>query len=158
VEQVFGRSLRDQVRRRFEGAVASVDHRYETLAHLWALDYHVAFFDSESQTHPWILVPYERLLTRGRNELHRIANAMDVELTDNVLQHVDVASSSASDDLRTRDGEEQLSKWKAHLDDEQIERILSIVRTYGVDMYTKEPEPDYHRLNVFQDARYAWTA
>jgi hypothetical protein len=158
VEQVLGRNLPAELRRRFEEAAASANRSCEILAHLWALDYHVALFDTERDTYPWILVPYERLLTRGVDELRRIADAMGVELTEKVLQHVDAASSSASDDLQTRDVKDQLSKWKDRLDDEQVDRILSIVHTYGIDMYTKEPEPDYPRLNVFQDARYAWTA
>jgi len=156
IEQVLGRNLPDGLCHRFEAAVASANHRYEVLAHLWSLDYHVAFFDTENERYPWVLVPYERLLTRGASELRRIADAMDLKLTDNVLQHVDVASASASDDLRTRDVEEQLSKWKTHLNDDQVERILSIVHAYGIDMWTTGPEPDYHRLNGFQDARYVW--
>jgi hypothetical protein len=155
-EQVFGRNLPERIRKRFEGVLSSVDHRYEVLAHLWALDYKIAFFDDQDTIHPWVLVPYERLLTDGTRELRRIADAMSVGLTRSALRHISVASSSASKDLRMASVEDQLSKWKGNLNDGQIERILSITHTYGIDMYTEALEPSYSQLNALQDSEYAW--
>jgi hypothetical protein len=156
-ERVFGRNLPKEIHERFEERVATAEHREEVLAHLWALDYHLALFDEHSEDRPWILVPYERLLIRGEDELRRITDALDVELTPDVLRHVTRASSSASDDVRTTDVQQQLSKWKNHLDTRQEERILSIAHTYGLDMYTGDLEPSYADLNSLQNPRYAWS-
>lgn len=152
--QVFGRNLPEEVRLRFEEEVAGIEHRDEVLAHLWALDYHLALFEQERQ--PWVIVPYERLLKKRTEELHRIASALDLKLTPKVLQSIDTASTSASEDVRTADVQRQLAKWKDHLSEKQVDRILSIAHLYDIDMYADGVEPDYARLNAFQKPQYAW--
>ena len=127
------------------------------LAHLWALDYHMAFFDGEESTHPWVLVPYERLLTEKTDELKRIAAASEVDLTEAARRRLWVVSSSASADVKTVEVEKQLMNWRRHLNAEQVERILSIAHAYGLDMYSENPEPDYARLNVLQNQAFTWS-
>jgi len=131
VDRVFGRNLPTSVRHRFADAVSAADWREEVLAHLWALDYHMAFFGGEDSIHPWVLVPYERLLTQKTDELKRIVEALGVDLTEAARRRLGVASSSASPDVETAEVEQQLTKWQDDLTDEQVKRILSIMPIKG---------------------------
>jgi hypothetical protein len=45
-----------------------------------------------------------------------------------------------------------LSKWKDALSSKQIDRILDIAETYGLDFYSQEIEPDYDRLLKYQSS------
>ena len=44
------------------------------------------------------------------------------------------------------DKEGILSRWKSELNENQIEKILEIVRMCGMDFYTTDLEPNYARL------------
>jgi len=149
-DRVFGRNLPEDIRRRFKDKVSTANRREEVLAHLWALDYYVALLGEKSSFQPYTLVPYERLLRRRED-------ALNVSLTEAARQRLGVESFSASGDVETAEVEKQLSKWRDHLSNEQIERILSVVHLYGLDFYTKEAlEPDYSRLNAAQDPSFSW--
>jgi len=125
------------------------------LAHLWALDYYCAFFAEESLSHPWILVPYERLVTRQEEEIARIAEGLDVNVNPGMKNRLGIASTSALEDVNTKEPAHQLTKWQRQLSDRRIDRILSIVHTYDLSMYTKDPEPDYSSLRPFQAEPHA---
>jgi hypothetical protein len=103
------------------------------------------------------LVPYERLLTQKTDELNRIAKYLGVSITEASRRRLGIASSSASSDVKTVNAKRQLTKWQDDLTSEQVSRILSVVQTYGLDLYKKNPEPDYARLNALQDQTFAWS-
>jgi hypothetical protein len=149
-EQALGGPIPHELRDRFAASLNSIETQTEILAHMWALDYHVALFEQSDQ-HPWVLVPYERLLRAGTEQLERIAGELEVPVTDGMKEHLNVASTSATADLR-EDTLNQLSKWKDALSSEQINRILDIAETYGLDFYSQKLEPDYDRLLKYQSS------
>jgi hypothetical protein len=69
---------------------------------------------------------------------------------------MDVTFSSASKSLATQDGSHQLSKWKRHLTSDQIDRVLGITHSFGIDWYTEDLEPDYEKLNSLQRPPASW--
>lgn len=144
-DHVLGRNLPASLRERFETQIRAADQQCEILAHLWALDYHLALSGAEAAS--WILVPYERILTEEREELRRVERELEVEFPDGVEDVLSKASSSASRDLRTDQIEYQLSKWRRHLSEKQIDRILSVTHSYGLGMYTRDLEPRYRSLH-----------
>lgn len=147
----FGGRLPKTIKTRFSGIFEEVDSKLDTMAVTWALDYYIPLVEhSKGRGYPWTLVPYERLVLEGEDELDRILGTMDVERTENVQKHLDVASEYASADLATKDRRMQLSKWRDRLSDRQIDRILEIVTAFGLDFYTDELEPDYERLLKLQ--------
>jgi phosphopantothenate synthetase len=103
-----------------------------------------------------VLAPYERLVTRGTDDLDRIAGALDIEVTPEMQDSLRSPSSSVTDQLH-RDAEKQLSKWRRKLSEEQVDRILQIVEQVGLSrFYTDALEPNYDRLNRCQSENHRW--
>jgi hypothetical protein len=50
----------------------SIETKEEAMALRWALDYHIPLSIVRENDYPWILVPYERLVTSGEAEVRRI--------------------------------------------------------------------------------------
>jgi hypothetical protein len=155
-DRVLGRNVPVDLRNQLQSHLGRIEHRFETLAYMWALDYYLAFFEEPVSTFPWILVPYERLVSQQGKELRRILSALGEDMSPDLRRRMGVASSSASKSLATQDSSHQLSKWKRHLTSDQIDRVLEITHSFGIDWYTEDPEPDYEKLNSFQRPTASW--
>jgi hypothetical protein len=126
------------------------------LATMWCLDHYVPLIHHADASYPWVLVPYERMVRRGREELRRITTALDVEVTREMRNQLDEPSGSVRDQLH-QDVERQLSKWRRRLSDRQVDDVLRIVDEVGLsDLYSRELEPDYDRLNEMQRSQGQW--
>lgn len=135
----------------FEGVLDSVSTQVECLAVLWSLDYHIALHRHSHEGWPWILVPYERMLTNGGQELSRLASLLGFDsVPEGARQRIGVASRSSSNTLQADDAELQLTKWRRQLDSSQIDNILRIANAFGLGFYSRDPEPDYEALCQFQ--------
>jgi hypothetical protein len=155
-QALHGGVLPETLRDPFGPVLNRLSTRVGVLATHWCLDHYIPLIQHANGTYPWILAPYERLLTRGRRELVRITDALDVERTESMAKQLREPSSSVEDPVRP-DVERQLSKWRRHLSDEQIERILEVVDTVGLSsLYTGALEPDYDRLNSYQQPSARW--
>jgi hypothetical protein len=135
----------------FEGVLDSVSTQVECLAVLWSLDYHIALHRHSHEGWPWILVPYERMLTNGGQELSRLASLLGFDsVPEGARQRIGVASRSSSNTHQADDAELQLTKWRRQLDSSQIDNILRIANAFGLGFYSRDPEPDYEALCQFQ--------
>jgi hypothetical protein len=133
-----------------------IETRTEALATLWCIDHYVPLAQHADGSYPWLLVPYERLVARGREELRRVADALDIETTREMEAMFDEPSSSVKDGLHAS-AERQLSKWRRRLSAEQVSAILSIVEEAGLShLYTDALEPNYDVMNEYQRPRWAW--
>jgi hypothetical protein len=146
----------DSVRNRFADALGRVSTRVEMMAVRWCLDYFIPLIEYADRGHPWVLVPYERLVLNGERELRRILSTLNAGMKDANRHRLTVASTYASSDLKKDDKKQQLGKWKSRLSEHQIKQILEIVSGFGLDFYTRDLEPDYSRLNSLQNENYAW--
>jgi hypothetical protein len=134
----------------------SVETQAEILATMWCLDHYAPLVHHANGTYPWVLVPYERMVTRGYEELRRIAGALGVEMTTEMQNQLGEPSNSVKDQLH-EDAQQQLSKWRRRLSENQIDAILQIVDEVGLsDLYSNELEPTYDRLNQMQHPEYQW--
>jgi len=145
LEQALGGPIPDELYGRFAPSLEGIESHIDILAHMWALDYHVALF-GQGRFYPWVLVPYERLVMEKIDELKRILNVLGVPISSEMKERFNRASSSASSDLKTEDALDQLSKWKKDLSGAEIDRILDIAHNFGVDFYSRDLHPDYDRL------------
>jgi len=136
----------DDVLYQFKSALARVETTAGRLAAVWGLDTYFPLCEHESFL--GIVTTYERLLSREREEVSRIFEALDESVPPSALQAYDRASNSAAPDLATRDERRQLSKWKRKLEADQVDEILSIVKGFGLDFYSEALEPDYKRLSA----------
>jgi hypothetical protein len=134
-----------------------IDTQVEALATMWCLDHFVPLVHHHADgSYPWVLVPYERMVTRGREELRRIAGALGVDVTPEMRDQLDEPSKSVKDRLH-REAEQQLSKWRRRFSERQVDDVLRIVNDVGLsDIYTRELEPDYDRLNEMQRPKWRW--
>lgn len=118
--------------REIELILANLSTQAEVLAMTWCLDHYipVVYHAEMTGTYPWILVPYERLVRHGAQELRRITQALGLEMTPEMKESLPEPSSSVKDTLPD-DRDQQLSKWKRRLSTQQIDVILSIVDSIG---------------------------
>lgn len=150
IEEGLPDSLVQKVRERLPGQPTTKE---EMLALRWTLDHYIPFSVHEEAGYPWTLVPYERLVTTGREELERVFGRIGAKVPSEAAERLSVASRSAQrTGVYTDDVKKQLSKWRRRLDPEQVERILQIARAFGLDFYSDALEPDYEKLMGFQRA------
>ena len=130
--------------------------REEILAAMWALDHYLPLVAHAKNHFPWILVPYERLVTRGRAEVERVVDALGLDATPEMFAQLDEPSSSVKDKLHLS-AKRQLSKWQRQLSPTDIDAVLRVVDHVGLSAaYTDAIEPDYEWLNARQKPAYRW--
>jgi len=153
---LHGGSLPESLRDVFGLVLDRIETQVEVLATMWCLDHYVPLMHHANGDYPWVLVPYEQMVTRGREELRRITEALDVEMTPEMRDQLDEPSNSVKDQLH-RDADRQLSKWRRRLSDRQVDNVLRIVDEVELSsIYTRDLEPDYNRLNKFQRPAAQW--
>jgi hypothetical protein len=140
---------------RYSDLFASLTTRVEVLAAIWCLDYHIPLLELEKE-YPWILLPYERMVTQGAEELQRIAAALEVDVSKEMHRQLDEPSVSVTGQVH-QNSERQLSKWRRRLSEKQIDSILRVVDEMGFSfLYGREVEPNYKKMNRFQASNFRW--
>jgi len=153
---LHGDTLPDPLRDVFGPVLDRIETRVEVLATMWCLDHYVPLVHHATDTYPWVLVPYERMVTQGREELRRVTEALGVDMTADMRNRLDEPSNSVKDQLH-QEAERQLSKWRRRLSDRQVGEVLSIVREVGLDAaYSRDLEPNYDWLNKRQRPQWRW--
>jgi hypothetical protein len=131
-------SLVDRVRPYIDKATTNA----EILAHMWALDYHVSLNHHKATDGEFShLVSYEHLLTEGQRCIRDLCAFLGEEPNEDMLAQLNRPSRTASNQLSTEDTTRQLRKWRDQLDEKTVERVLSVVHTYDIDMYGPDPMP-----------------
>jgi hypothetical protein len=118
----------------------------EILTAIWCLDNYVPLNCPKS--HPWTTIAYEKLV-KDENEVVRLFNILgEKNIPKSVIK--DIKEPSMLTLGRDKDmilkADKQLSKWKKDLSEQQIERILNVVKDFGLDFYNENIEPDYERI------------
>jgi hypothetical protein len=121
----------------------------EIIATSWCLDTYVPL--SYKKPHPWITITYEKFMKDGKNEIDRLFKNMgEPKIPKSAYKHLRIPSKLTQKDQQeiVKKSDKQLSKWKEYLSKEQIEKILSIVKTFGLDFYCENIEPDYENIKI----------
>jgi hypothetical protein len=136
------------VQRVFAPILARISTHTEALATLWCLDHYMPLL--HDRAHPWILVPYERLVGTSGAELERIGAELNIEGTTDLKRLLTKPSSSVKGGLEA-DPASQIAKWQRQLSPRQIDEILQVVDEAGLsEFWTEAPEPRYDRLDALQ--------
>ncbi|MEM6630815.1 MAG: sulfotransferase domain-containing protein [Bacteroidota bacterium] len=118
----------------------------ENLAATWALTM------TQTISHPlnnidWITVSYESLYLKFEWEIQRIFSRLGIPVPQKVWELKRRPSKSTSPQAKAYiSSGRQLQKWKDYLSKTQQDRILSIVKEFGIGFYNKSLEPDYDQI------------
>ena len=156
-QALHGGSLPEALRDVFEPVLSQLSSRIDVLATHWCLDHYVPLIHhAEDGGYPWVIAPYERLVTHGRAELRRITEALGVDVTTTMREQLDEPSSSVEDRVHD-EAQQQLSKWRRRLSESQADRVLEIVDEVGLSsFYTDALEPNYDHMNECQYSHARW--
>jgi hypothetical protein len=135
--------LPESVQEVFAPVLDRITTHTEALAAMWSLDQYIPLV--HDTTKPWLLIPYERLVIQGFEELNRLSNALGVGVTEKMEKQFREPSASVNGHLH--DPSAQLRKWKDQLTSRQVDDILRVVDDVGLSsIYTEASEPSYQQL------------
>lgn len=117
----------------------------EFLAVRWCIENYAPL--AGAHPHPFQIVSYEGLVRDGRKELQRIFETWNIELPKQTLTQLENPSMTTKKRSLQLRGVDRLESWKRVLSADQIDRILRIVKAFGLDFYGEASQPDYDRLH-----------
>lgn len=126
-------------------------HEDEIRALTWALDQHVPM--ASSLRNRWLVLPYERLVTDGEEELERALAHLALRPTAEARARLRRSSREAhawSADHTRADLGERLGGWRRRLSPEQIRRVLDVVEAVGLRGWSEDLVPDADDLGVVE--------
>lgn len=123
----------------FVPVVKSLVAPEEYFAALWCVDhYHVLNRLGPAQ---YQLCYYERLVAEGTREVRRLLDRWGLVPPDRLEAAVRRPSAKASRDLRTA-SKSQLGGWQRYVPRPVIERMIAVLRRFGIEVYGPRPEPE----------------
>ena len=124
----------------FQDVLSKTEGVEEYLAAGWALDQLPALM--QQTPHPWTIITYEELFLRPQLALAKIFNAwgLDVDI------EAAVSRLRKPSSVVWKSGVSGIDGWKKQLSDEQVSRILSTIKKFGLGLYSHKIEPEYDLL------------
>lgn len=115
----------------------------EILAARWCQENYIPLINNRSSC---ILITYENLLNNPEKEIKKIFNEWNIEIPEKIYKNFSISSSTTFRDIDHKNKMKMLSTWQKDLNKNQINKILKVVKDFGMDFYTEELEADYMRL------------
>ncbi|MEL7187117.1 MAG: hypothetical protein AAFN50_11895 [Pseudomonadota bacterium] len=122
----------------------------EFFAAKWCIDHYVPL--SSAGERDFNIVPFEKMVVEGAEYLDTVLNYWNIEMPDFVRDEIRRPSDKASDQLSS-DYSSAVGGWRNSLTDQQQQRVLRVVRDFGLDFYSSDVEPDYDRLFGLEPVR-----
>ena len=118
----------------------------EILAATWCIDNFIPL--NSKKPYHWDLIFYEKLVREGDEIIKEIfTDIKDKKIIESMISNLEKPSRLASEKLETYiKTDKQLSKWKKHISEEKVKKILDVVSIFGLDFYTDSPVPDYDKF------------
>ena len=114
----------------------SLNKPEEILAFNWAIQNWVPL--STSYRDRWVTVTYEQLIEQPEEEVDRVFDELGKQTPEAAYRMLNVPSATT---VSSNSHEQQLSKWKRKLNNDQVNRVLSVVHGTGITGYTEEVLP-----------------
>jgi hypothetical protein len=130
-------------RRRFphlEALCQGLTDPFEVMAARWCLKNYIPL---SLAPRPFHIVAYESLVTRGVADLLPMFADWKIDVPAEIEHSLGRLSATTKSGAGQRS---RIDQWKRALTQEQIDRILRVVRDFGMDFYSDDLEPDYQRL------------
>jgi hypothetical protein len=97
---------------------------------------------------PFVLLTYERLAEDPRRELGRLFEAWQMPMPDGIVERALRPSGTTDTGSPLAAGADPSSAWRKSLNARQIDGILAVTRTFGLDFYDAQGRPDPDRLDA----------
>ncbi len=122
----------------------NLEDPFERMAARWCLQNYVPL---SLHPRPFHVLAYESLAIRGVTDLVPMLADWGLDVPAALDRSLGRASATTKASAMTGAQHRQsIDQWKRRLTPAQIEGILRVVRNFGMDFYTDDPEPDYDRL------------
>lgn len=121
----------------------TLSKKEEYFAAKWCIDHYVPL--SRRGERKFKVVAFEKLVADSAPYLEEVLSNWNVNLPDFVRKEMKQPSDKASAELSSN-YDSVSSGWRNSLSSKQQERVLRVVRDFGLDFYTSDIEPDYERL------------
>jgi len=102
---------------------------------------------------PFVLITYERLAEDPRRELERLFEAWRLPMPDGIVERALRPSGTTDTGSALAAGADPSSAWRRSLSARQIDGILAVTRTFGLDFYDAQGRPDLDRLDALAPMR-----
>lgn len=146
-EQGYSTTIRNFLSRnpQYEEFLGSLNTWEEILAVKWCIDNYEVFKSKKEL--PYVILPYEKIVTSGDQVMKKLLLHYKIPWNDNYLKGLKIPSSTVVEGSNIEKDKNPLSGWTEKLDSNQSNRILSVVKYFGCNFYTRNLEPNYKELN-----------
>ncbi|MEW6428226.1 MAG: hypothetical protein AB1568_09360 [Thermodesulfobacteriota bacterium] len=122
-----------------------LDQPEELLTLKWCMRYYAPL--STPAPYPFHLMTYEGLVRDGEEEIQKLFSIWGMSPAKESFACLLQPSKTVTGISQIIRGSDPLSGWNKRLSDDQVKRVLEVVRMFNLDFYTKEFEPDFDRLH-----------
>ena len=122
----------------------------EILAAIWCIDNYIPLVHATSNQ--WETIVYEKLITNTKQEVNHLFHMLHLKhIPDSLFKQLEKPSMVTMEYDKQLIGNttQQLSKWHNSLSEKQIKRIFHVIKSFQMDFYSNDPEPDYDALYHF---------
>jgi hypothetical protein len=123
----------------FESLMNNAENEFEKHAIMWSVENLVPLRQLSKED--YTLCFYEDLIQKENEEMRKIFGEFGLRVPSNIKKIVS-KPSRLSNNKKKIEGVDRLTYWKSKLKRKEIETILKIVHSFGVDMYTDDIMPN----------------
>ena len=128
----------------FREYVASLETQAEWLAAHWCIHTYAPLM--LPRPWPFLLTSYEQATKDPEREFGRLFQAWQLPMPADLVARAARPSGTTDRGSQLVAGVDARSGWQKQLSTEEVDRILRVVRAFGLDFYTNERMPDAGRL------------
>jgi len=130
----------DEHLKNYEPLLDGINTLEERQAALWCME-HKFLLDHPRNDVDWTTISYEELITRPEPTLEKVFTGWGIPMPGAALDMLRVPSSTTLPGSPLHDVKAQIDQWRHALEPDQVDRILAIVRRFGIDLYDRDPMP-----------------
>ena len=123
----------------FESLMNNTENEFEKHAIMWSVENLVPL--KQLRKEDFVLCFYEHLIQKENEEMRKIFGKVGLRIPSHIKKIVS-KPSRVSNKNKKIEGMDRLKYWKSKLKRKEIESILKIVHSFGIDIYTEDIMPN----------------
>ncbi|MCS4047514.1 hypothetical protein GGQ04_002662 [Salinibacter ruber] len=113
----------------------NIQRQDEILAFNWAIQNFVPLIYLQDFPDAFIATTYEQMHEERMKEVTRLFRELGEELPSRAESMLNQPSATTKNEATSQHSQAQLAKWRRHLSETQINRILSVTHEVGISLY-----------------------